>query len=67
MWPAREHGIYVDHNDFVYIAGNEIGEVGGKNSTAEELTAFVEVFNTQLAKLAPGKAWKVAPIDRCGS
>jgi hypothetical protein len=22
FWPAREHGIYVDHNDFVYIAGN---------------------------------------------
>jgi DNA-binding beta-propeller fold protein YncE len=21
-WPAREHGIYVDHNDFVYVAGN---------------------------------------------
>jgi len=22
VWPAREHGIYVDHNDFVYAAGN---------------------------------------------
>jgi NHL repeat len=22
VWPAREHGIYVDHNDFVYVAGN---------------------------------------------
>ncbi|MHB1205027.1 MAG: NHL repeat-containing protein [Rhodospirillaceae bacterium] len=22
FWPAREHGIYVDQNDFVYIAGN---------------------------------------------
>jgi DNA-binding beta-propeller fold protein YncE len=21
-WPAREHGIYVDHNDFVYVSGN---------------------------------------------
>ncbi len=21
-WPTNEHGIYVDHNDFVYIAGN---------------------------------------------
>lgn len=21
-WPGREHGIYVDHNDFVYISGN---------------------------------------------
>jgi hypothetical protein len=24
-WPAGEHGIYVDHNDFVYIAGNGNG------------------------------------------
>jgi len=22
FWPSREHGIYVDQNDFVYIAGN---------------------------------------------
>ena len=27
FWPAREHGIFVDHNDFVYLAGN--GENGG--------------------------------------
>ncbi len=36
--------------------GGEIGEVGGKNSTAEELAAFVEVYQKELAKLAPGKA-----------
>jgi len=35
--------------------GGEIGEVGGKNSTAEELTAFVEGYAKELAKLAPGK------------
>lgn len=35
--------------------GGEIGEVGGKNSTAEELEAFVQVYNTELAKVAPGK------------
>jgi hypothetical protein len=29
FWPAREHGIFVDHNDFVYISGN--GEAGGAN------------------------------------
>ncbi len=22
VWPGREHGIFVDHNDFVYISGN---------------------------------------------
>jgi DNA-binding beta-propeller fold protein YncE len=27
FWPAREHGIFVDHNDFVYLSGN--GEDGG--------------------------------------
>jgi len=27
FWPAREHGIFVDHNDFVYLSGN--GQDGG--------------------------------------
>ena len=27
FWPAREHGIFVDQNDFVYLAGN--GQDGG--------------------------------------
>jgi hypothetical protein len=27
FWPAREHGLFVDHNDFVYISGN--GQDGG--------------------------------------
>jgi len=35
--------------------GGEIGEVGGKNSTAEELTAFVEGYAKDMARLAPGK------------
>jgi fructose/tagatose bisphosphate aldolase len=34
--------------------GGEIGEVGGRNSTAEELEAFVGIYNAELAKLAPG-------------
>lgn len=32
QWPGEEHGIYVDHNDFVYIAGNGSkgdGTIGG--------------------------------------
>jgi hypothetical protein len=32
QWPAGEHGIYVDHNDYVYIggnAGNSDGTIGG--------------------------------------
>ncbi|MGE0404962.1 MAG: hypothetical protein AB7O65_01590 [Candidatus Korobacteraceae bacterium] len=29
FWPAREHGIYVDHNDFVYVSGN------GQNFTGQ--------------------------------
>lgn len=28
-WPGREHGIFVDHNDFVYISGN------GENFTGQ--------------------------------
>jgi hypothetical protein len=29
FWPGREHGIFVDHNDFVYISGN--GQDNGAN------------------------------------
>lgn len=27
FWPGREHGIFVDHNDFVYVSGN--GQANG--------------------------------------
>jgi fructose/tagatose bisphosphate aldolase len=33
--------------------GGEIGEVGGHNSNEEELRAYMDGFNTELAKLAP--------------
>jgi fructose/tagatose bisphosphate aldolase len=36
--------------------GGEIGEVGSKNSTPEELHAFMKVYNTALAATAPGGA-----------
>lgn len=31
QWPAGEHGLFVDHNDFVYIGGNGTGNgtIGG--------------------------------------
>ncbi len=35
--------------------GGEIGEVGGHNSTEEELRAFMDGFNAGLKKRAPGK------------
>ncbi len=35
--------------------GGEIGEVGSKNSTPEELDAFMKVYQAALAKHAPGK------------
>jgi fructose-bisphosphate aldolase, class II len=34
--------------------GGEIGEVGGQNSTADELRAFMQVYGDALARLAPG-------------
>jgi fructose/tagatose bisphosphate aldolase len=47
---SREpHGVTVS-------VGGEIGEVGGKNSTPEELRAYMTVYLAALAKLAPGKA-----------
>jgi DNA-binding beta-propeller fold protein YncE len=36
IWPAREHGIFVDHNGFVYIGGN--GGRGKPGGTAWEAT-----------------------------
>jgi hypothetical protein len=33
QWPTNEHGIYVDHNDYVYIAGN-----GGANHQVLKFT-----------------------------
>jgi fructose/tagatose bisphosphate aldolase len=36
--------------------GGEIGEVGGQNSTEEELRVYTEQFNEKLEKLAPGTA-----------
>ncbi len=30
-WPGREHGIFVDHNDFVYVSGN-----GQNNGVAQQ-------------------------------
>lgn len=35
--------------------GGEIGEVGGKNTTPEEFTAFMQGFRKQMAKYAPGQ------------
>jgi fructose/tagatose bisphosphate aldolase len=34
--------------------GGEIGEVGGHNSTEEELRAYMDGYNTKLQKLVPG-------------
>lgn len=36
--------------------GGEIGEVGGKNSTEEELRAYTEGFTQKMAERAPGAA-----------
>ena len=38
--------------------GGEIGEVGGHNSTAEELRAFMDGFNAAIKKQAP---WQAGP------
>ena len=40
--------------DVTVSVGGEIGEVGGKNSTPEELHAFMKVYRAALAKIAPG-------------
>ena len=40
-WPAREHGIFVDHNDFVYMSGN--GEAAELVSQAWQVPVGAEL------------------------
>jgi fructose-bisphosphate aldolase class II len=47
----REH----EPRDVTISIGGEIGEVGTQNSTEPELRAYMDGFNADLAKLAPGK------------
>jgi fructose/tagatose bisphosphate aldolase len=42
-------------NGVTVAVGGEIGEVGGKNSTPEELSAFMKVYLEALKRQAPGK------------
>ncbi len=48
---VREH----EPKGVTISVGGEIGEVGGHNSTEEELRAFMDGFNAGLKKRAPGK------------
>lgn len=47
---VREH----EPDDVTVSVGGEIGEVGGKNSTVEELTAYMDGFNRTLKELGRG-------------
>jgi hypothetical protein len=44
--------------------GGEIGEVGGHNSTAEELRAFMDGFQAEMGKLAPDEEGLHSPGGR---
>ena len=44
----------IEPNGIVISVGGEIGEVGGHNSTEEELRAYMDGYNAELAKLSPG-------------
>ena len=41
--------------DVTISIGGEIGEVGGHNSNEEELRAYMDGYNEEMKKLAPGK------------
>jgi len=41
--------------DITISIGGEIGEVGGHNSNEEELRAYMDGYNKEMKKLAPGK------------
>lgn len=51
-WPGREHGIFVDHNDFVWVAGN--GEIDrGTNSGEYPWAANFGGDDSQILKFKP--------------
>jgi fructose-bisphosphate aldolase, class II len=45
----------LEPNGVTISVGGEIGEVGGHNSTEQELRAFMDGFNAGMKKRAPGK------------
>jgi len=56
---SAEFGSYirqVEPKSVTISIGGEIGEVGGHNSTEEELRAFMDGYNAAMKKRAPGKA-----------
>jgi fructose/tagatose bisphosphate aldolase len=55
---SAELGAYVREKEpegIITSIGGEIGEVGGYNTTEEELRAFMEGYQAELARLAPGE------------
>ena len=55
---SAEMGAYVrsiEPTGMTISVGGEIGEVGGHNSTEEELRAFMDGYNREMKKRAPGK------------
>ncbi len=55
---SAEFGAYVrsiEPEGVTISVGGEIGEVGGHNSTEEELRAFMDGYNREMEKQAPGK------------
>ena len=55
---SAEFGSYirqVEPKNITISIGGEIGEVGGHNSTEEELRAFMDGYNAEMKKEAPGK------------
>jgi fructose/tagatose bisphosphate aldolase len=55
---SAELGAFVRENEpegIITSLGGEIGEVGGYNTTEEELRAYMEGYQAELARLAPGE------------
>jgi fructose/tagatose bisphosphate aldolase len=55
---SAEFGAYIRQNEppgVTISVGGEIGEVGGHNSTEEELRAFMDGYNVEMKRRAPAK------------
>lgn len=58
-WPGREHGIFVDHNDFVWVSGN--GDIArGTNSGEYPWAANFGGDDSQILKFKPDGTFVLA-------
>ena len=63
FWPAREHGIFVDQNDFVYVVGQRRGR-WRPSTTGRGNLSVGTVLRRRFARTQVQRGWQVRLPDR---